>query len=221
MQLHANLASEPYRNRTPFWLGIAFLFLVTTVAGVAVVARSGAIDADAEQLQADVTNQEKEIADLQQQLADIKAEQQAAVITTADVVALDDARKLINRKSFSWSRLLVELEHYLPSRSRLTSIQVGAVSGTGTERVVQIKLSLEGMEQRQVAEVLMRFDRSGGRFRAEPASIQPSETGPSVTYDLNVQFRPDVAVDLPLPQAERVLTSNPPGGSADEEEGEQ
>jgi hypothetical protein len=221
MQLHANLATDPYRNRTPFWLAIAFLFLITTVAGVAVVARSGAIDADAEQLEADVTKQEKEIVDLQKQIEELRSEQQAAVLTSADIAALNDARGLINRKSFSWTRLLVELEHYLPSRSRLSSIQVGSVSGTGTERVVQVRLELEGMDQSQVAEVLTRFDRSGGRFRAEPSSIQPSDTGPNVAFKLNVQYRPDVASDVPLPPAEKFLGSNTRGGDSSGEEDEQ
>jgi hypothetical protein len=217
MQLNVNLANEPFRNRTAFWLLVALAFLVTGVAGIAVVARSGAIDADADQLAEEVARQEGEIADLEAQLVAIRNAQAVAVLSEADRQALEEARGLINRKSFAWSRLLFELEHYLPPRARLTSISVGSVSGYGAERVVNIGLELEGLDQRQVAEMLVRFDQSGGRYRAEPVKLEPSQTGPSVTFSLEVQYRPGVAPGAPLPQAARFLTTDQ-GGRADEED---
>jgi hypothetical protein len=221
MQLSINLASEPFRNRTPFWIGIVAAFVVTMFAGVAVMARSGAIDAEAERLADDVNKQEQEIADLEARLAEIRAAEEAAVFRDTDLVALEEARELITRKSFSWSWLLVELEHYTPARSRLNSISVGSVSGFGVDRVVKMKLQFEGLDQRQVAEMLLSFDRSAGRFRAEPVSLTPSEEGPTVTYTLDVEYRPGVAADRPLPPAAKYLTSNQAGsrggGREDEE----
>jgi hypothetical protein len=220
MRLNVNLANDPFRNRTTFWLVVSLAFFVAAVAGVAVVARSGAIDADAEQLAKSVTEQETEIANLEEQLAAMRSAQESAILTPGDRVALDEARGLINQKSFAWSRLLVELEHYLPARSRLTSIDVGAVDGFGPDRVVNVRVQFEGLDQRQVADMLVRFDQSGGRFRAEPVSIEPSEDGPSVAYALAVQYRPGVAADAPLPAAARYMTSNQGGALQREEEDE-
>jgi len=219
MQLQTNLSTSPFRNRTPFWLAIALVFCIALVAGAMVAARSGAIDADVERLRTEVSDQEKQIADLNEQLESVRRSQESIVMSASDRVALDEARLLINKKSFSWSRLLSDLEHYVPANSRISSINVGAVSGFGPERVVKIKLDLEGRSQSQVADMITRLDQSGGRFRAEPQSIEPSDDGPTVSYSLAVEYRPSVAESIPLPAAATVLqTDKPTQGGEDADE---
>lgn len=208
MRIDVNLSSEPFRNRSLFWLSMALAYAVVLAAGLAVLARSGAVDADADRLKGDVAKQEKQIGELEAQIQQMRDVQSSAVVSPADRVALDEARALIDRKSVSWSQLLVELEHFVPARSKLNSVGIGAIQGTGANRAVTLQLALSGMEQSQVTEILAKFDASGGRFSAEPQTITPSDTG--VEYSLGVTYRPGVGSPASLPPVEQFMKAATP-----------
>jgi hypothetical protein len=211
MRFDLNLSNEPFRNRSLFWLGVTVAYLIVAVLGVAVVARSGTGRAETERLSAEASEQQRRIAELGAQLEEMRRAQGQAVMTVEDHAALDDARALINRKSVSWSQLLGELEHYVPGRSKLRSVAISSVEGSGGNRVATIRIEATGQDSGEIEHMLVNFDRSGGRFRAEPAAVEPVENTVEVAYALDVRYWPGIAA-TPPPAA----TTSAAGGGEDD-----
>lgn len=187
-----NLSSEPFRNRSLFWIGIGFAYVLAVTALLIVIGRAGAVDADSGLLAEEAEKQHKTIADLEKQLSDIKDEKSRAVMGDDDRLALDEARLLINQKSVSWSRLFDQLEPYVPERTRLTSITMTGLEGTGDRRVVSIEVMAEAKDYGQMAEFIQKLDGSGGRFDADPVEIAPVDESTDFTFTVTIRYRPGV-----------------------------
>lgn len=200
MRLDINLSRDPFRNRSLLWLGIAIAYMVTLAAGIAVLARSGVVDADTDEIAKQVEKQNAEIASLEQQIAEARKRATTEVLTDGDLAELADAHDLVTRKSLSWTQLLAELERYVPERSKLTSVSLGSVEGRGRRRVAKLTLSAVGSDSSQPAAMIASFDSSGGRFSVEPVSIDP---GPGeVSFTLTVEYRPGIGSSEPQAGAE-------------------
>lgn len=202
MYTELNLAKAPFRNRSLFWLGTTAAFLVAFVALALVLARAGAVGADTQTLELEIQKEREAIAALEARIEEAKAEKSRAVFSPQDVEALDDARTLITMKSFSWTRLFNDIEPHLPARSRLTAIQIGAVTGEGSARVVNMTMQGIGQDFGQMGAFIANLDRSGGRFTAEPVSN--GQAGPSGEHQfvIRVTYRPGVAAPAAAPAEE-------------------
>ena len=109
MKVNLNLASKPFNNRAlPWILTVAILFV--SFIGLIVVVQL-------------TTSTRRESAAVQTEVNKLKQEEQA-LLTRVDAVkqsltpgqqqTLQAAHQLVDRKSFSWSRLLADLEGALP-----------------------------------------------------------------------------------------------------------
>jgi Tfp pilus assembly protein PilN len=199
MRFDLNLARDPFRNRSLFWIAVAAGYLVVLTVGFAVLARSGSDQADAERLKQEIADQEVVIAELNQKLEGMRQTETQAVMTIEDRIALDEARDLINEKSVSWSQLLAELERYVPKEAKLTSVGISSVEGSGAERVATVRVEAIGTDQGAVITMITSFDRSGGRFSAEPVRVEPTENGSEVAFELDVKYWPAIGTVAPPP----------------------
>jgi Tfp pilus assembly protein PilN len=190
MRIELNLARDPFRNRTVFWLGMAAAFLVAFAALAVVVTRAAHRSADKAGLRDEIARQESTLKTLQSQIEEIQTVQGEAVFTDADRQALDDAREILNQRAFSWSRLLGELEPNVPAKARVTSIEISEVAGQGEGRVVTLAIAGRAKEFGQLAEFLANLDRTGGRFSADPVSNGPDADEGDYVFELRVRYRP-------------------------------
>lgn len=204
MRIELNLAKEPFRNRSMFWLGMTAALLVAFTALALVVARAAHVGADTETLRDERSKQEKTIADLDARLKEITDANEHAIFSDADRVALDDARELLNERSFSWSRLLSDLEPAVPKDARLSSIAIVNMSGDGAERVVKLGITGRGKSFSQMALFINNLDQSGGRFAAEPVSNGEADKGAEFDFTVAVTYRPGIgAAPVAAPSEER------------------
>ena len=195
MRIDLNLSREPFRNRTAFWLVVSSAYALVLIALVVVLARAGAVGADAEALNDEVAQQTAVIADLEARIAEMKAAQSRALFTDADRRALDEARGLLERKSVGWSRLLGDLEPYVPIRAKLTGIEIVGFEGSGSSLVVRLQLSGTGRDIDQMTTFLARLDGSGGKFAAEPIENGPVSDSGDFDFTIDVKYRPSVTAD--------------------------
>ena len=190
MRIDLNLARNPFRNRSLFWLGMMAAFLVAVTALAVVMARAAHRSADKAGLRDDITKQEATLKSLESQMEAIQTVQGEAVFSNADRQALDDARELLNQRAFSWSRLLGELEPNVPARAKISSIAIAGVAGEGPSRVVTLAITGRGKDFGQLGEFLENLDRTGGRFSADPVSNGPDVQGQDYQFELRVRYRP-------------------------------
>ncbi|HQR39297.1 MAG TPA: hypothetical protein PLF26_12970 [Blastocatellia bacterium] len=194
MRIDLNLAKHPFRNRSLFWIVVASVFAVGGAALLVTLARAATVGADTAAEREKIAKQESTIKDLQGRLDELARAKGAAIFTIDDRHALDQARTLIVERSFSWSRLFHDLEAVVPERVRLTSVSVGAIEGEGKDRVVTILISGHGQDIDQMSALLANFDKTGGRFSADPVENGPDADTTDFVFTVLVQYRPDIAV---------------------------
>ena len=197
MRIALTLARHPFRNRSLFWIAISSLAAVGTVALLLVLARAATVGTATAAEREKIGKQEATIKDLEGRLDELARARGSAVFTDDDRRALDQARMLIAERSFSWSRLFHDLEQVVPEKVRLTSISVGSIEGEGVDRVVTILISGHGQDIDQMSALLANFDRTGGRFTADPVENGPNAETSDFAFTVLVQYRPEIAPDQP------------------------
>jgi Tfp pilus assembly protein PilN len=200
MRIDLNLATEPYRNRSMFWLATTAGYLIAIVALIVVAARAADVGASTVELRDELVRQEKTITELESQIEQIKQDKGKTVFLPEDREALDDARRLIVRRSFSWSRLLGDLEGYVPAKARLDSITIDRMTGEGQGLVVDMVIQGHGQSYAQMGEFIARLDASAGRFNAEPIQTQREDDTSEFAFSVSVKYRPGIA-PAPAPSA--------------------
>ena len=199
MYTELNLAKDPFRNRSLFWMGMAAGYLVALVALALVLAQAGAVGADTQTMQLETKQEKEAVAALEAAIAAAKAERSRAVFGEQDLTALADARSLITMKNFSWTKLFNDIEPQVPPGARLTTIAIGAMTGEGASRVVEMVINGTGKDFGQMGAFIANLDRTGGRFLAEPVSNGQSGQGGDFQFAVRVTYRPGFAVQEPQP----------------------
>jgi Tfp pilus assembly protein PilN len=200
MRIDLNLAGSPFRNRSLFWLGMAAASLVAFTAFALVVVRAATVGADAQTLKAERAEQQRTIEELESRVHDIEDAEAHAIFSSGDRRALDDARILLNQRSFSWTRLFTDLEPTVPRDVRLTQIALSDMAGEGAGRVVKLSITGHGKSFGQMAEFIANLDQTGGRFSADPVENGLAKDETEFEFTVDVTYRPAIG-SVPAPAA--------------------
>ncbi len=186
MSVNLNLASKPFNNRTLPWL-LTVMILFASLIGLVIVvhfttkARSKAAQVEAE------NNSLKQ----QEQSLIATAEQVKQNLTPQQRQSLNAAHQLVDRKSFSWSRLLADLEGSLPDSVRVSRIAVQQVSTTGNTTVARLDLAVFSKESTTITEMISSMAKAG-IFEAYLVNqnLQKGRGESGAEYELDVIYRP-------------------------------
>lgn len=186
MSVNLNLASKPFTNRTLPWLLTALILIVSLIGLVIVVhfttqARTRAVQLEAE----NNTLKQKE------QTLVAAAEQVKQNLTPQQRQSLTAAHQLVDRKAFSWSRLLSDLETALPDSVRVSRIAVQQVSTNGNQTVARLDLAVFSKDFRTIDEMISSMMRAG-IFEAylTDQNLQKGRGESGAEYTLDVIYRP-------------------------------
>lgn len=116
--------------------------------------------------------------------------QQKTVLTEQQAIQLASARQLINKKLFSWNRMIGDIEEYVPKKTRIMSIRVDEIGGAGQEVVASIRVKALGVTPAEMTEMMTNLEKSGGRFivgeTGQDATVESGET----PFTLNLIYKP-------------------------------
>lgn len=202
MHIDLNLAKSPFRNRSLFWLGMTAILLVALTAFLLVVTRAASVNTDTGTLREQLDKQEATIKDLQTQVDEIQNAKASTVFSDVDRRALDDARKLLIQRSFSWSRLFGDLEPSVPTNVKLTAIEVEDFAGDGPNRTATLLITGRGKDFGQLSTFMANLDSTGGRFSADPVENGPVNESPEFEFVVRVRYRPFIGVETAPAPAE-------------------
>jgi Tfp pilus assembly protein PilN len=187
MRLDINLATRPYEDAREFWarwgLGVGLLGVVTLVLlGLAV---SGWIKAGRDRHM---------IADLEGQIRERdgeKATAQAFLNLAANRSTRDQSQflnELIQRKSFSWTRVFEDLERVMPPRLHVVSLR----PELNEQSQMQLDMKVVGDNRSDAVELVHRMEGSrhfqGAQLVSEGAT---GEAGAGVTATVTSIYIPD------------------------------
>jgi len=181
-----NLASRPFNNRILPWILTVAILFVSLVGLLFVVRLTSSARTDAARIEAEVNRLKQN----EQQLLG-KAEEVKESLTPQQQQALQAAHQLVDRKSFSWSRLLADLESSLPDSVRVSRIAVRGVTKEGNQTIADLDLAVFSKTSETVLDMISAMDREGV-FHANLKSqnLQKGRGEGGTEYELQVVYRP-------------------------------
>ena len=202
MRLEINLASQPYEDARQFWMrwggaltAVAILTLLLLIGTV-----TGWFNARRDR---------SKIADLQHQIAKRDEARRGAeqfLSRTENRVTRDQSQflnQLIERKAFSWTRVLEELEKVMPPRVHLVSIH----PELNEDNQLSLKMTVAGDSRAKVIELEQRMEES--QHFAQPyieSEHAASEAKDQVQFEIHADYIPQGTAVTPAEPAGRAKT---------------
>jgi len=193
MRINLNLATRPYRDVRQFlmtWgLGTALLAVVTLalVVYAAVSWRQSRTSREqTAQIRQQIEKLDRERADA---VAMLNQPQNVEVVSRA--AFLND---FIARRSFSWTRLFMELERIVPPRLHVVSI----APSLNKNNQIEIRMVVGGDAREPAVELVQRLERSPSFRQAQLRSevfATPGSTGDKVQFEISTLFVPSAEAD--------------------------
>ncbi len=180
-----NLASKPFSNRILPWALTAIILFVSLIGLVFVIRLT--------------TNARNEASGLEAEIVGLKTREHAALeaakklqqeLSADQKQALPAAHALVDRKMFSWSKLLADLEGSLPDKVKVTRIAVRDVTRQGDQTVAQLDLAVFSQDPAVVNGMISSM-HDEGIFQAEirNQSLQKGRGEAGTEYELFVIYR--------------------------------
>jgi len=186
MSTKLNLAGKPFNNRALPWTVTILVVFVSLVAFVFIIRAAAQANAQSTAVQSDINNLNQEAQAFQKQ-----AEAVRTALTAEQLKTLGSTHELVDRKRFSWSRLLADLESALPGSVRVTRISVRNVATRGNQTLAGLDLTVVSKTATTITEMIADMDRAG-IFQAELRSqnLQKGRGESGTEYELSVLYRP-------------------------------
>ena len=180
-----NLASRPFSNRILPWAVTVMILFVSLIGLLVVVQLTTKANKEAPGVQAQIT----QLKQREHALLDA-AKQVQQSFTPDQQQALPAAHALVDRKSFSWSRLLADLESSLPSNVKVSRITVRDVSRQSGQTVAQLDLAVFAKTPATIDEMIRAMHQEGV-FVAEirHQELQKGRGEAGTEYGLAVTYR--------------------------------
>ena len=180
-----NLASKPFSNRIVPWALTVIILFVSLIGLLIVVQLTTTTRRQANQVQAQIT----QLKQREQGLLEA-AKQVQQSFTPEQQQALPAAHELVDRKSFSWTRLLADLESVLPANVKVGRIAVRDVTRAGGQTVAQLDLAVFATDPSTISQMITDWQQ-GGVFLAElrNQNLQKGRGEKGTEYELAVTYR--------------------------------
>src|ERR1700754_1179869 len=114
MRTTINLSGRPFTNHRLLYIAIGAIFLISLWLYFWTVSERGLVTAKANSVARRVRDAQEQLDKVHQESQNKVQEQQPPPITDIDRLELASARQLLERRAFSFNRLMNELEHYVP-----------------------------------------------------------------------------------------------------------
>ena len=189
MRLNINLATKPYLDvrRVLMQWGSLVLLLALCTAGL--VWKAVVNWQEASEVNAKIAGLRTEIAEFDRQheqaLALLRQPQSVPVLSTSKFL-----NGLIARKSFSWTRVFMQLEQIMPPRLHVVSISPELQPATNT---VEVHLTVAGTSREAAVELVKRLEQSPSFREArivEESSIQGTGSPDTVQFHVVAVYMP-------------------------------
>lgn len=195
MRLDINLASQPYEDARQFWMRWGTALAVVSVLTIALLTITVSGWFAAQHDHARIAQLKAGIAQRDQK----RQEAEAFLNQTENRSTRDQSQflnELIERKSFSWTRVLEDLEKVMPARVHLVSIR----PELDDDNQLSLKMLVAGDSRDRALELARRMEDSR-RFNGThivTESFRPSPTGDPFQFDIVATYVPET---VPEPAA--------------------
>ena len=188
-----NLASKPFSNRILPWALTAIILFVSLIGLIFVVQLTSSANREADRAQVEINALKQKEQALLESAKAVKAS-----YTADQQQALPAAHQLIDRKGFSWSGLLADLEASLPSNVKVSRISVQDVTRNGDQTVAQLELALFTNSPATINEMISKMHQEGIfqlELRNQNLQKGRGESGTEYEFFVVYRARPGYAIE--------------------------
>ncbi len=180
-----NLASRPFSNRIVPWALTVIILFVSLIGLLIVVQLTTSARTEANNVQGQIT----QLKQREQALLEASKQVQQS-FTPEQQQALPAAHELVDRKSFSWSRLLADLEASLPANVKVSRIAVRDVTRAGGQTVAQLDLAVFAANPSTISDMMTAWQQDGVFFaELRNQNLQKGRGEAGTEYELAVVYR--------------------------------
>lgn len=206
MRIEINLASQPYEDARQFWMrwgtAVGALGLLTLILLALDV--TGWITARRDRLA--MAQQRSMISDRDK----VRADAERVLNLAENRTTRDESQflnQLIERKAFSWTRVLENLEKVMPPRVHVVSIS----PQLNEDNELALKMTVAGDSRDRAIELARRMEESRRFAQTQilrEASTQ-SQTGDTEQVELSAIYIPEAVADMATTPAPKPATTKP------------
>jgi len=181
-----NLASKPFSNRLLPWALTAIILFVSLIGLILVMRLTTNANAEAKRLEAENTALKQREQSLLEAAKTVKAS-----FTGDQQQALPAAHQLVDRKLFSWSRLLADLEASLPGSVKVSRIAVRDVTTYSNQTLAQLDLAVFAKSATTINEMIASMHEQGiFQLELRNQNLQKGRGESGTEYEFYVVYRP-------------------------------
>ena len=186
MTSNLNLASKPFTNRILPWILTFAVLSIAFVGLLVVVALTTSANKEAARIEAEINTLKQEEKKLLDTAKEVKGS-----LTVEQQQGLTAAHQLVDRRTFSWSKLFGDLEASLPNNVRVSRIAVRNVASDGDATVAELELAAFATSATTIIDMISSMNRDG-IFQAQLISqnLQKGRGEAGTEYELLVVYRP-------------------------------
>jgi Tfp pilus assembly protein PilN len=209
MRLDINLASQPYEDARQFWTSWGTLVGAMALFTLVLLTTTGLGWVSARRDRNAMSDKRAKIAECDR----IRAEDEAFLNRPENRNTRDTSQflnELIERKAFSWTRVLESLEDVMPGRVHLVSIH----PELDEDNQLGLKMAIAGDSRDKAIELARRMEESGrfAQVNITGEHFSQGNAGDTIQFDMVALYIPEplVASAAPKPELRTNSGSHPP-----------
>ena len=191
MQINVNLSRHPFFNHRLFWIGLGVVFFTSLWLALWVAGETSLVSARADQIESQIKRNEDEVARIREEEERKKREIRMAVMSEQQAFELAAARQLIERKAFSWNRLITDIEGFVPNDARILSIKVNEILDANEGAAAAVEIKAIGKSPAQMTEMMTRLNGSNGLFTLGQSTQEQITDTNEVPFTINITYSPN------------------------------
>ncbi len=190
MRTHINLSRRPFTNHRLFWIALVATYFIAFWLFLWMTAEKGRVLAKQTEVKQRIEGQKKAAEEAIREQERRKLEQQKIVLTEQQAIQLASARQLIQRKTFSWNRMIGDIEEYVPKNTRIMSIKVEENISTADEAMARVQVKALGTTPGEMTEMMSNLEKSSGLFLVGETGQEATAESGETPFTLRLVYRP-------------------------------
>ena len=119
-----------------------------------------------------------------------KQAEQKVVVPEQQAIELAAARQLIQRRVFSWNRMIGDIEEYVPKNTRIISVKVDEILNSAEEVSARVQVKAIGTTANEMTEMMVSLEKSDGLFVVGEAGQDQTTDSGETPFTLNLTYTP-------------------------------
>ena len=190
MRTTLNLSGRPFANHRLFFMAITAVLLLSLWLYLWTYSQRSLVTAKADTTALRVRDAQERLDKAQQENSNRAQALQPTPVSDAERLELASARQLLERRAFSFNRLMAALEHYVPKTARLVGLKIEKIAPIGQPITANVEVKAIWQTSAAMTEMMEKIEKSGGVFAIRQSTQEASQDSSEVPFTLLLAYTP-------------------------------